>query len=129
MTEGEEKAKGFTLIELVVAITILAVSAGVFLDVFSTGLSQSHKANLIGRATGVAESILEQVGRNIPLTNGETKGRTDGLIWQLSIRPFLDNTKDRKPVVTAHIVETSVFWGALEGEMVRLTTLRLKIIQ
>tara|TARA_X000001316_G_C892757_1_gene13854 strand:- start:65 stop:454 length:390 start_codon:yes stop_codon:yes gene_type:complete len=129
MNEPRRNEEGFTLVELVVAITILAISAGVFFEIFSSSSLQSNRTNLMGRATGVAESILEQVGKSIPLVNGETKGRTDGLIWQLSIRPFSEDIQDQKLMVSAHIVETSVLWDASQGKVVRLVTLHLKAVQ
>ncbi len=51
--------EGMTLIELLVAITILAIVVSPFLNSFVTAARQNHKARETLRATTVAENLLE----------------------------------------------------------------------
>ncbi len=122
---------GFTLLEVLVAFTVLAISLGVLFEIFSTGMRASRSAEEYTRATLLAESKLAAIGIEGALEEGETTGAFgDGYNWRVAIRPYrLDGSEEEgpPPPIEAYEVVVTVAWGEGSGERsVSLTTLRLK---
>ena len=63
------RQSGFSLLEVLVAFSILALALGVLLQSFSTGMRGVTQSGLYSRATLLAESIFARAGRD--------KGRRD----------------------------------------------------
>jgi general secretion pathway protein I len=74
-TKGRDE--GFTLIEVLVAFTIVTILLGAAMRLFSTGLSAAEQTRTYSEALLVAESSLDQIGAAIPLADGETTDRID----------------------------------------------------
>ena len=122
---------GFTLLEVLVAFTVLAISLGVLFQIFSTGMRASRSAEEYTRATLLAESKLAAIGITDALEEGETTGDfEDGFAWRVAIRPYrLDGPEAEglPPPIEAYEVVVTVSWGQGSGERsVSLTTLRLE---
>ena len=80
------RASGFTLLEVLVAFTILAVLLTALIQAFSQGLRASTVAEERATAVLVARSIMAEVGSSIPLEESEQSGDLeDGLGWRLII--------------------------------------------
>lgn len=80
---------GFTLIEIIVAFTILALGLTLLLGTLSGASRQLHDAGDAGRAALVAQSLLdEQAG--LPRQPGRWAGEAEGgrYRWQLRISPW-----------------------------------------
>ncbi len=124
---------GFTLLEVLVAILILAVSLGVLLRSFSgefasLGLTTFHTA-----ALAEAKSQIDRIGAEIPLQDGELSGVSEeGLSWVIRLRQdddmqprgFSDESGEDR--VIPHEVEVVITDGA--GRTLTLKTLRLAIV-
>ena len=81
------RAGGFTLLEVLVAFTILAIALTALIQAFSQGLRASTVAEERATAVLVARSIMAEVGSSIPLEESEQSGDLeDGLGWRLTIR-------------------------------------------
>ena len=85
---------GFSLLEVLVAFSILALSTGVTMQIFSTGLRKVEISRAQARALALAEATLAAVGSDIPLVPGERLGEAPGqgrdqrYRWRLNILPF-----------------------------------------
>ncbi len=127
---GAPPSGGFTLIEVLVAFAVLAVSLGVVFQIFSTGTRASRAAEAYTHATLLAESKLAAVGVEEPLEDGERTGEFDnGFRWRLAVRPYrLDGQeRDGAAALLAYEIGVTVLWHDGGGpKSVSLTTLRLK---
>jgi general secretion pathway protein I len=80
---------GFTLIEMLIALTILAITFGFAFRAFSGGTYWLDRDGNEQRAILLARSQLARIGHDIPLVDGETEGRApDGLAWNVVISPY-----------------------------------------
>lgn len=78
--------KGFTLIEVLIAFTILALVMGVVLRTLSSGLSHERTAGLVTARVLEARSILDRLGADMALEEGTTEGRlATGDPWTLTV--------------------------------------------
>jgi general secretion pathway protein I len=80
--------EGFTLVEVLVALVILALALGSCFGVLSAGTAQAERAGREQAALSLGQSTLERVGSDIPLSAGSVAGTTqDGYAWAVSIAP------------------------------------------
>lgn len=126
---GRRRIGGFTLLEVLVAFAVLAVSLGVAFEIFSTGMRNSRAADAYSRATLHAESTLERVASEAPLTAGEDTGEFgDGFAWRAVVRPYPIEGVDGDAEGAARAMEVVVSVAWQDGQRQRsitLATLRL----
>src|SRR5262249_19201795 len=80
---------GFTLVEVVVALGILALSLSVMFGALSSGIWHVRQADASARAGLLVQSLLARIGTEVPLQEGETSGQfSDGFAWKLSLQRF-----------------------------------------
>ena len=92
---------GFTLLEILVAFTLMALIIAVLLRVFSGGLQGIGLAEDYSRATSIAESTMARVGADIELKAGSSSGEVDDRYrWNVELRPY-DPPVDLQPGTTA----------------------------
>ena len=118
--------RGFTLLEVLVAFTIFAVSFAAILQIFSTGARNSRVSQAYAVALGHAQSQLDRLGVETPLTPGETSGELeDGMSWRLTVAPQ-GPPPDDLTLILPFEVTASVSWrqDGVERE-ITLTSLRL----
>jgi general secretion pathway protein I len=112
---AKNRYRGYTLIEVLVAMFILALTLTVIFRIFSGGLLKIGIATDYTRAVMVAESVLAATGITERLVAGETTGRLlDKYLWSRSIEPYeMDATfeGDNTPV-SAFKVSVVVKWSA-----------------
>jgi len=123
------KQRGFTLLEVLVALSILAMSYGVILQILGGAAS---KAALVGdyrRALIVAESQLDYAAANMAAGSIPTYGvAQDRFHWQVSYQPtndyFIEGVPSRYTPVTINV---RVNWTNKSGarRSVDLSTVRL----
>lgn len=113
---------GFTLVEALVAFTILALALGATLPAIATALSQGRTASEASARVLEARSIMESlVG---PLAAGTERGRlASGEPWRLDVVALGPERSDA-PVV-AYRVDLVV--GAPERPTLTLSTVRLSV--
>jgi general secretion pathway protein I len=126
---GTEQCKqaGFTLVEIVAALAILALSLSVLLQIISDGARRTDQAGRMAQAGLLAQSLLAKLGAELPLQPGETAGAfADGFRWRLRMEPYGDSVDRQQWPAGAYAVWAEVSWGDGGPERsVTLSTLRL----
>lgn len=121
--------QGFSLLEVLVAFTILALSLGVLMQIFSQALNAASLSGTYGRATALAEAGLDLVGIDIPLESGFRGGETeDGLQWRVQVSEvsLADLHLLGEAPLPAYLISSEVAWETARGTRhVSLVTLRL----
>lgn len=91
-------ARGFSLLEVLVAFVILALSLGVLMRIFSGGLNNVGRAERHAHAVVLAESRLAALGVEAPLEEGENAGETEqGYQWRTLVRRYEGAQGDLDP--------------------------------
>jgi len=116
--------RGFTLLEVLVALIVFALLFGILAQILRTGLRQSASAETTATASLLARSQLARVGAELPLEVGEAHGETDGMRWRTAIELVESATEDTE--LAAYQVQVTVAWGDDQApQEVTLTTLRI----
>lgn len=102
--------RGFTLLEVIVAFTILAFAMTALVQAFSSGLRGLSVAEASTAAVMHARAKLEEVGSVIPVQEGEASGTyDDGFDWRVVVTPFdVGEDRDFGSGLIAYLVEVTV---------------------
>ena len=88
-------SRGFTLLELLVALTVLSLVIGASIEIFSQGTNGAIQSERYLRATMIAESILNRAGHEGPLQAGSFEGTEEvegtEFAWRMNVAEFVDN--------------------------------------
>jgi general secretion pathway protein I len=117
---------GFTLLEIIVAFTILGFALVALLQAFSSGLQAVSTATDATTAVLRARSKLDEVGTAILLAPGRVDGEfDDGAQWTALIEPYPDPfvRDSAKRIVQPYRVIVTVSWGPARA--ITLETLKL----
>lgn len=84
-----KKHKGFSLLEILVAFSIMSISLGILLQIFSSGVNTAMVAEEYTVATQIAESLMAKNGIEEPLTIGEMSGiEAEKYHWRVSVKDY-----------------------------------------
>ena len=121
-----KRPRGFTLIEIIVSLAILAVALGALFQSFSTGLRATAVTDRQAAAVMLAQSLLDRIGQDIPLVAGEQAGVSeDGLRWSIAIVPSPLIAPERRADSPLLPFDVAVTVAGDGGRPLTLTTLRL----
>ena len=126
------RQKGFSLLEVLVAFTVLALSLGVLFQLFSTAVRGVLQSEHYTRALIIAESRLALLGREEPLEQGQKEGiEADIYRWRAEVTPYVDGEATSELMrVEPYQVSVHVGWDEAEASYpVELTTLRFNFKQ
>lgn len=115
------RARGFTLIEVVVAFVLLGLVLATGFEIFSEGLARAGMLDERSRALEVARSHLADAGAEEPLQEGIAQGDADDprYHWTTTITRFDPSADPSRPVLTAYQlyhVEVRVDWRGADGK-------------
>lgn len=83
------RQRGFSLLEILIAFSILALSLGILLKIFSAGVNTAGVAEEYTAAVQIAESLMAQTGVESPLQPNEVSGlENEKYHWRVSVSPF-----------------------------------------
>lgn len=135
------RARGFTLLEVLVAFALLAAATVLLLGLLANGLRATARAERVNEAVAHARNLLDNAGRIERLRPGVQSGELDGgrFRWTLQVRPLAapwpetglvaglgegpDLTGVTEPVV--HALELRIEWGrGAANEHLQARTLR-----
>ena len=126
-----ERRRGFTLVEVVVALLIFGLTFAVLARIVQTGVLQSGRSGTLTTATLLARSQLARIGIDVPVAAGELAGDAGGgFRWRIVVRPAeLEGDQDdpaTDQLVLPHQVEVTIAWGeGAREQALTLTSLRL----
>lgn len=80
------RQQGFTLLEMLAALALLAVCASVLLVAFGQGARSLQQLASNDRISLAARSLFDQLDAG-PLQAGHSQGQWDGLPWSCDIAP------------------------------------------
>jgi general secretion pathway protein I len=125
---------GFTLLEVVVAFVLLALTLVTVFQIFSTGLARAGELDEHSRALVVAQSRLATVGVEQRLdgpyeARGESEDRK--FRWTLTVQPYEEPPQDGGPQPMSSLqmyrADAAVAWDGSDGRTrsLKLSTLAL----
>ncbi|MFI3199198.1 MAG: type II secretion system protein [Methylococcaceae bacterium] len=125
------KQKGFSLLEILIAFSILALSLGILLKIFSAGVDTAVVAEDYTAAVQIAESLMAKTGVETALQEGQDSGvENEKYNWQVDVSPFVFNPDNVDATTTTAVlfkVRVIVSWGNgnANDRQIELTTLKL----
>jgi general secretion pathway protein I len=115
--------KGFTLIEVVVALAILSIGLTVIIELFSGGLRLARTSEEYTKAMNFARVKMEEITSQQKIEEGTDEGKCDdeAFRWQVTINKKADilpiqKDSEFKPPVELFRVKVDILWksGAKE---------------
>lgn len=123
--------KGFTLLEIMIALAILGIALTVILQQFSTGLKTVGITRDYTNALIHAREKLEELCLEKKLSEKEESGEfEDGYRWRVVIAPYEEEEKEESSteflLLSMYTVTSIVSWDAGNREKkVELATLKI----
>jgi prepilin-type N-terminal cleavage/methylation domain-containing protein len=88
-------SRGFTLLEVAIALAILGIGVVTVLELFSAGLRMEGNAGIRARAVVYARGLLDQTLALPELRAGDDRGRFDEMFsWEVTVREAPEFTDD-----------------------------------
>jgi general secretion pathway protein I len=95
INKGRRSSSGFTLLEVMLAFVIFALSFAVVLEIMAGSMRSVRRASDDTQVALLAQSIIDLVGTEIPLEEGGFSGtRMDRYHWQMDIYLFAASDED-----------------------------------
>ena len=113
------RSGGFTLLELLLAFMVFALSFATVLEILSGSMRNTVRARQFTEAALTAQSVMDQVGVEIPLEPGfAARGEEGDYRWSLEIYEYQGAEGDMNAIELAELtniallqVDLSVSWG------------------
>jgi general secretion pathway protein I len=130
-----DRSSGFTILEVLAAFVVFAITLAALLQVFSGGLRDAQLADEYARAIIIAQSRLANYTAAERLDEGSSSGNEGDFAWSVSATAYderqenadADRSREYNLRVRLLRVESKVAWRAADGRSrdVRLATLLL----
>ena len=116
--------KGFTLIEVMVAMAIVALAVTVIIELFSSGLRLAGMSQEYSRAVFYGRQLLEEICLKKDIAEGSDQGVFEGdFTWRYEIKPhevlIEEDETDTGFALTIYRITVTVLWlnGAKQKEL------------
>ncbi len=123
-----QRPSGFTLLEVLVAFVILAMSLGAILQIFGNGARGIAASREYADAVLLARTLIDDLAAEAQIEPGTRTGVKEPFQWEVTISPYDVAVMDADQTAIAEIVPVTiraiVQWGA-DRSTVELVTLRL----
>ena len=132
MKKNKLSQSGFSLLEILIAFSILALSLGILLRIFSGGVNTAAVAEEYTNAVQIAETLMAKTGAEIPLRGHESSGIIDEKYnWLLRISPY--NLQGMNADVKTwgaelYKINVTVDWGEDGGDNRKIQLASLKLL-
>ena len=119
--------RGFTLLELLLAFVVFALSFATVLEILSGSMRNTVRARHYSEAALTAQSLMDQVGLEIPLQAGSfSNGEAGEYEWEIAIQNFAGDGETGHSVALADLtgitllqVDLAISWGKPPREQTR----------
>lgn len=120
--------RGFSILEVLVAFSILALSLGVFYQIYSKGAHTTILGKEYTRATIIAQSRLNAFGiEDSPEASTGQGTEDDKYQWQVMSLPLHDENESNSEIrATLYKIDVEVIWNSL-GKQRSITLNSLKL--
>ena len=130
MTGNRRLQQGFSLLEILIAFSILAFSLTILLNIFSGGLRRTIVAEEYQQAVIIAQSKLAAAGVEEPLDSAAQSGEIDEkYFWSVQAQAFnmgkLGLDEDDQNVVPYQVTVTVEWFADRNNRQFELTTIKL----
>ena len=88
LSTAPQRQRGFSLIEIVVSLAIVALMLGAIYKVSSGAVRSTARTDNYLRALTMAQSRLAEASAMPVLKVGTVLGSSDGVAWSRSVKPF-----------------------------------------
>jgi general secretion pathway protein I len=118
--------RGFTLIEVVIAFAILALSLAALYGAFESALSRSRRDARFGEATLIAQSLLARGGSEFPSAQGNYRGQWNSSTYELTQETVSHAARPSAFTQPTVRVTARVWWTGNTGSRdIEISTLKL----
>lgn len=122
-----KRNSGFTLLEVLLAFVIFALSFATVMEILSGSIRNTVRAREYSEIALIAQSVMDQVGVEIPLEVGTSVGGDSGdYQWEVTIDSFEDTTGEVDSVQLAELtgiellrIDLVISWGESSRERFR----------
>jgi len=121
-----KQARGFTLLEILVAFVMLALVGGALLQLFQGGLRNIGSSADISHAALLARSKLAELQAIKTLSAGSQSGQfSDGYRWKLDLSPYTQEDGINLPESNLHALSATLDIEWEQDRRYRINTLLL----
>ncbi|GAW86043.1 general secretion pathway protein I [Bathymodiolus platifrons methanotrophic gill symbiont] len=130
MIGKQRSQQGFSLLEILIAFSILAFSLTILLNIFSGGLRRTMVSEEYQQAVIIAQSRLAAAGIEEPLDNGTQAGEIEGkYFWSVQVQAFnlesMGLDLEEESVLPYQVTVTVEWLAGRNNRQFELTTIKL----
>ena len=110
-----ERTGGFTLLELLLAFVVFALSFATVLEILSGSMRNTVRARHYTEAALTAQAVMDQVGLDIPLASGfQGSGEAGDYDWEIGIFPYSGGETDTGVLELAELTQIELLQIVLD---------------